>query len=448
MSTVLDPRTVGVAPLLDVVGADLRVPLVTGGTTTAIHLDYAASAPALRVVADAVAELLPWYGSVHRGAGFNSSVCGEVLERAREDVRHFLGGRPDDHVVFTRNTTDSLNLLAAALPAGTTVLTLDLEHHANLLPWRAGRVLHLETPSHADDVPEVFAAALRQVPAGALVAVAGASNVTGEILPIGRITDVAHHHGARVVVDAAQLAPHRKIDIAALDVDYLALSGHKLYAPYGAGLLVGRPDWLDAAPPHLAGGGAVRSVTVADVAWTEGPARHEAGTPNLPGVYALAVACRAVGAVGWGAVVAHGDALSHHLRERVSSLTGVEVLSAFGPDSDRVGIVSLAVDDRAAVIGAALGAEHGIATRPGSFCAHPFLRRLRGFGPSAPVPAALRASVGAGTTLADIDRFADALGELLTAGPRWQYEDNGAQVVPVPDPRPRPAFSPAAVRGS
>jgi len=137
------------APLLDVVGAHTLVPLVTGGATRSVYLDHAASAPALTSVADVVAELLPWYGSVHRGAGYTSTVCNEALDLARRRVGRFAGAREGDAVVFTRNTTDSLNLLAAALPAGTAVFTLDLEHHANLLPWRALDVTHLATPATA-----------------------------------------------------------------------------------------------------------------------------------------------------------------------------------------------------------------------------------------------------------------------------------------------------------
>jgi len=428
------------APLLDVVGAHTLVPLVTGGATRSVYLDHAASAPALTSVADVVAELLPWYGSVHRGAGYTSTVCNEALDLARRRVGRFAGAREGDAVVFTRNTTDSLNLLAAALPAGTAVFTLDLEHHANLLPWRALDVTHLATPATAAGVPAAFDAALRaHGPGPALVAVTAASNVTGETLPIADIVDVAHRHGARVVVDSAQIAPHRGVDLAAWGADYVAFSGHKLYAPYGAGALVGRSDWLDAAAPHLAGGGAVRRVTLDDVEWSTGPARHEGGTPNLIGAVALAAACRALTEIGWDAVAAHDAALTEHLLARLADIDGVEVLSVFGPQSDRVGIVALTFDDApAAVIAAALSAEQGIATREGAFCAHPLLRRLRGVAPDAPVPGALRVSVGVSTTADDIDRFVDALDALLADGPRWRYETTGAQVAPTPDPRPRP----------
>nr|MBA3906554.1 aminotransferase class V-fold PLP-dependent enzyme [Pseudonocardiales bacterium] len=186
-----------------VVGADLRVPLVTGGDAPYANLDLAASAPALEDVAAHVARLLPYYSSVHRGAGYASQVSTGVLEAARSEVGGFLGARPDDVVVFTRNTTDALNLLASAVPGE--VVCLDIEHHANLLPWRERRVVAGRATIAA--TLDALQAALRARPA-ALVAVTGASNVTGEVLPIARVAAIAHAAGARVVLDAAQLAPH------------------------------------------------------------------------------------------------------------------------------------------------------------------------------------------------------------------------------------------------
>lgn len=425
------------SPLLDVVGDDLVVPLVPEGSTRFVHLDYAASAPALRSVAEAITDFLPWYASVHRGAGFTSTVSSDALADARTQVATFLGARHDDVVVFTRNTTDSLNLIARSLPADTAVVTLDLEHHANLLPWRNGTVTHLPTPRRTSGIAAAFDDALADVRSEhAVVAITGASNVTGEILPIAEIAAVAHRHGARVVLDAAQLAPHRKIDMARLGVDYLALSGHKLYAPFGAGVLVGRRDWLDQATPHLAGGGAVANVTVDDVAWVAAPARHEGGTPNVVGAVAIAAACRALDAVGFDTIEAHDAALTRHLLGRLDGLP-VEVLTAFD-EAEQVGIVTLTCDRPADEVAAALSAEHGIATRDGAFCAHPLMRRLAGAGPSDRVPNALRISVGVGTTAADLDIAVEALTRILRDGPRSTYAVLDGRLAPTADARPRP----------
>ncbi|MGN6128155.1 MAG: aminotransferase class V-fold PLP-dependent enzyme, partial [Humibacter sp.] len=272
-------------PFLDVVGDDLQAPLLRGGTIRYANLDYAASAPALKRVADRVTEVLPYYASVHRGAGYASQVSTAAYEGARATVAELMGCRTDDSVIFTRNTTDSLNLMASVVPGETVVL--DLEHHANLLPWldAGARVVPV-----ARTIAETLArldAELAAHPAAAL-AITAASNVSGEVLPIERFAEVAHRHDARIVVDGAQLVPHRRVDVAASGIDYLAFSGHKVYAPFGSGVLLGRGDWLDAADPYLRGGGAVERVTLDSTTWRTGSDRHEAGSPNVLGAVALA----------------------------------------------------------------------------------------------------------------------------------------------------------------
>lgn len=238
------------APLA-VLGHDVQVPLATGEKVGYAALDYAASAPALQRVWDDVAAYAPYYGSVHRGAGYLSQLSTDLFEQSRRTVADFLDLRAGDQVVFTRATTDSLNLLAGALPAGTRVFAFETEHHASLLPWRhAGlTVEYLRAPrSHAEAVAALDAALAAGSPDGPrLLCVTGASNVTGELWPIAELTETAHRHGARVVLDAAQLAPHHRLSVRELDVDWVAFSGHKLYAPFGAGVLAGRSDWLDAA---------------------------------------------------------------------------------------------------------------------------------------------------------------------------------------------------------
>ena len=429
-----------VSPTLPpVTGAALTVPLVDGRRVPYANLDHAASAPCLAAVRDAVDELLPWYASVHRGAGFASQVSTKVYERAREVVRRFVGARRTDTVVFTRNTTDALNLLARALPRSTSVVHFDTDHHAALLPWRGPRVRRISSAGELD-------AALRTCPTGPrLVVVTGASNVTGEVWPVADIAAIARHHGARVVLDAAQLAPHRPVDIRALDVDYVVLSGHKLYAPFGAGALVGRADWLRAADPYLAGGGATS--LVADrgshlaVSWSAGPERHEAGTPNVVGAHALAVACETL-ARHWDAVLAHEQELLTRLRAGLAGVPGLRELSLLG--GDRVGVVSFAVDGRdPGLLAAALSAEHGIGVRDGAFCAHIATRRLL-TAAGATGTRALRASLGLASTTEHVDRLVAALHALVTHGPAWDYAQVDGRWTPVPDPRPLPPFLSAA----
>ena len=412
------------------------MPLVGGEWVRYANLDNAASAPALRQVADAVAELLPYYGSVHRGAGFASLVSTEAYTQAREVARAFVGAREDDLVVFTRNTTDALNLLAGALPPGTTVLTFTGEHHANLLPWRRGDVRHLPipaSPAHALDALETELRALGG--RTALVSVTGASNVTGEVWPIEAIARIAHRHGARVALDAAQLAAHRRIDIAASGVDYVAFSGHKVYAPYGAGVLAGRADWLDAARPHLAGGGAVRNVTADGVEWTTGPARHEGGTPAALGAFAIAAAASTLSETGWERIQAHEQELLDRLLTGLDAIAGVRTYELWQRGHDRLGVVSFNVAGLdPALLAAALGAEHGIGVRDGAFCAHPLMDHF------AARDGAVRASIGVGTSAHDVDRLLDAVEHIARHGASWNYVKRGGYVLPDPDPRPRPSL--------
>ncbi|CCQ14777.1 putative aminotransferase [Rhodococcus sp. AW25M09] len=399
-----------------------------GGTCAYANFDCAASAPALTAVTDRISELLPFYSSVHRGAGYASRVSTAAYEKARVTVADFVGAQTDSVVVFTRNTTDSLNLLAACVPGDTVVL--DIEHHANLLPWRDRRVV-VAASTLAETITRLDEE-LTTKPA-ALLAVTGASNVTGEVLPIAELAALAHRHGARIAVDGAQLVPHRRVDIAALDVDYLAFSGHKLYAPFGAGVLVGKRDWLDLGQPHLAGGGAVRTVSIGCTDWAPAPQRHEAGTPNVLGVAALAAACEAIAGFDDAALQAHEKELSSRLCEGLAALHGIEQLHVWADAPERVGIVTFTVAGRdPGEVAAYLSAEHGIGVRDGKFCAHPLLARL---GHAA---GAVRASIGLGSSSADVDRLIDALATLVESGPSWNYAEDAGWWNPVPDPRPFP----------
>jgi selenocysteine lyase/cysteine desulfurase len=425
------PRTLPHAAPLPVLGRDVRVPVAGGGEVRYAALDYAASAPVLQQVWDDVADYAPYYGSVHRGAGHLSRLSTELYERARATVAAFLGCRADDEVFFTRSTTDSLNLLAAALPSGTRVFVFETEHHAALLPWRGLPTTVLAAPATGQAAVARLEDALHAAPHGPkLVCVTGASNVTGEIWPVRELARAAHRHGARIVLDAAQLAPHRPVDVAGLGVDWVAFSGHKLYAPFGAGVLAGRGDWPERAEPYLAGGGASRSVVRRDdgsvhVDWHTGTARHEAGSPNVVGAYAIAAACRALQEADFAHLVAREEGLLARLRAGLRAVPGVRELSLFGEEAARVGVLSFVVDGwDSADLAAALSDEYGIGVRDGLFCAHPLLRRLRGAaaqaparcgepaGPDAAPLGAVRVSFGAGTEDEHIERLLGAVAAL------------------------------------
>ncbi|WP_205647626.1 aminotransferase class V-fold PLP-dependent enzyme [Agromyces badenianii] len=435
-------RSAGPGPLAALADAGLEVPVLGGGLARHVNLDIAASAPAFDVVAAHVARVLPYYASVHRGTGYPSQVSTSLVEDARLVVARHVGARDDDLVVFTRNTTDALNLLARAVPGDTVVL--DLEHHANLLPWHSRRVV--EAQATITDTLDALDAELARRPA-ALLSVTGASNVTGEVLPIGLLAGIAHARGARIAVDAAQLLPHRRVDLVASGVDYLAFSGHKAYAPYGAGALVGRADWLDSAPAYLAGGGAVDTVRIDGVDWKHGVERHEAGTPNVVGIVALARALAELERLGDDARRDHEHALTVRLHDGLAAQPGVRVIRSFadtaaglaGSDDaglgDRLAIATIELErGSVGLLAAALGAEHGISVRAGRFCAHPFFER------AASRSNGLRASLGAGSSADDVDRFLAALASLIADGPAHAYERSHGGWCPRVDDRPRPHF--------
>ncbi|MEU8869622.1 aminotransferase class V-fold PLP-dependent enzyme [Streptomyces javensis] len=451
-STTVDSSTAACEPL-PVLGGDVLVPLVTGGEVTYAALDYAASAPALRRVWDDIAAYAPYYGSVHRGAGYLSQLSTDLFENSRKDVAAFLGCREDDQVVFTRSTTDSLNLLAAVAPRGTEVFVFETEHHASLLPWEQREdvtVRYLSAPRSPRQAVETLEKALAGRAGGpALVCVTGASNVTGELWPVRELAAAAHAHGARIVLDAAQLAPHHPVDIAEADVDWVAFSGHKLYAPFGAGVLAGRGDWLREARPYLAGGGASRKVTRredggVDVEWHTTAARHEAGSPNVIGVYAIASACKALTEAGFEGLVARERQLIEKVRAGLAAVPEVRVLSLFGDDAPRVGVLSFVVEGwNSSHFAAALSAEYGIGVRDGLFCAHPLVRTLLDSEPDEPgecgapeaAPGerslnAIRVSFGAGTPDEHVERFVGAVKELVRDGARWSYRTEDGRCVP------------------
>ncbi len=407
----------GPGPIADLVGANITTTLENPCRTVGyVNLDYAASAPALAAVAGEIALALPQYASVHRGAGYLSQLTTDRYEKARASVRAFIRARAGDQVIFTRNTTDSINLLAGATPGDTVVL--DIEHHANLLPWkRVGARVVACRPTLAETIT-ALSDELQRSPA-VLLAVTGASNVTGEVLPLRILADIAHRAGARILVDAAQLAPHRAVNMVSHGIDYLVFSGHKLYAPFGCGVLAGRADWLDAAEPYLAGGGATRDVRAGrhdaeaeyegGVRWHTGPARHEAGTPNVLGAVAIAAACDAITALGHERIGLHEHALRCRLDAGLDSITGVAPLSIWSDTQDRVGIAAFIVDGHPPrAVAEYLNDSHGIGVRDGRFCAHPLLNHL------GHPEGAVRVSFGLGTGADDIDRLLHAL-RVLTA---------------------------------
>lgn len=399
------------------IGSEVEVPCADGVDRRYVNLDYAASTPVLAAVWEAVEAFVPWYSSVHRGTGAKSRVSTEAYERARETIARFVGAR-DGTTVIVRNTTEAINVLAAALPPCTRVLSTPVEHHANMLPWRRHDLRILPLPTSQAHLLATTEQALRERPID-LLAVTGASNVTGEVWPLRELAELAHAHGARLFVDAAQLAPHRAIDMDAIGIDHLALSGHKLYAPFGAGALVSRTELT--GDPLIQGGGAIKLVTEDDVIWAEAPERFEAGSPNVIGAVALAAACEAL---DMDQAEAHERALAARLHAGLEAIDGVTTYQLWPQHHDRVGVATfnLAGYDHH-TLAQVLSDRFAIGVRHGCFCAHPLITHLLGVsdaearrlhaelkaGRDPELPGAVRASLGIGTTVQDVDALLASL---------------------------------------
>jgi len=408
------------------VGDGDEVPCVDGVDRPYLNLDAAASTPALPAVADAVAGFLPMYSSVHRGAGYRSRFSTAAYEDARAAAMRFAGRDPDrDVAIVCRNTTEAINHLAyrLRLDPSDVVVTTVVEHHANLLPFaRLCQRRHVECGTDGTFTTEELTAVLDDGPRPRLLAITGASNVTGWSPDLDTIIPAAHERGIPVLVDGAQLAPHRPLPV---DADYVAWSGHKMYAPFGAGILIGPRATFADGDPFLAGGGAVDLVDIDEVVWTEPPDREEAGSPNVVGAVALGAAIAEFDRIGWESITAHDDALARQLHDGLRAISGVRIL---GPSDGALPLATFTLEGIPhALLAARLSAEHGIGVRHGCFCAHPYLLRLLGLttaevanyrdavlvGDRRQIPGAVRASSSIATTSTDIERFLAAVATVV-----------------------------------
>ena len=436
-----------VAPDRVLVGEDLAVPVLGGGLRRHVDLDAAATSSPSVAVSRAVTEFLPWYSSVHRGAGAKSRHTSQRYDRARETMLRFVGADPGTHVaVFPRNTTEALNVLAfrLGLQRDDVVLTTAVEHHANLLPWRRhARLRVVEVSAEGTFTVEDVVAALDQRPTPRVLTLTGASNVTGWLPDLPAIVAAARARGVFVVVDAAQLAVHRPLEMAALGIDAVALSGHKMYAPFGAGALIAPRSVFADGEPLLVGGGAVRAVSFDDVVWADAPHREEAGSPNVIGVVALAAAAEELLGIGWPALRAHERAVTAALDAELAAVPGLRRLGT--TTGDRLPVAAFTVEGVPhGLVAARLGHEHAIGVRSGCFCAHPYLSRLLSLSEEQvarfhrdardgvqQLPGAVRASANRATTAADVAALAGALRAVVASpegGDRYRLDDGGQYV--------------------
>lgn len=375
-----------------------------------VFLDSAASAQKPRAVIDAMRTTMETqYANVHRGLHWMSERTTDAYEATRDAVAKLINA-PDRHeVVFVRNSTEAINLVAhsygrAILRPGQAVLISGMEHHSNIVPWLMLREQHgveLRVASVTDSGEldmDSFEALLADGKVG-LVAITHMSNVLGTYTPAERITRIAHAHGAAVLFDGSQAVVHRRVDVQALDCDFYAFTGHKLYGPTGIGVLWARRALLERMPPFLGGGEMIGSVSYDGATWAEVPHKFEAGTPAIIEAIGLAAAIGFVQEVGYEAIAAHEAALTDHALRRLADVEGVHVI---GQAQDRGGVVSFVLDRAHAHDVATLLDRQGIAVRAGNHCAEPLMRR---FG----LDSTARASFGIYTTLEEVDMLADTL---------------------------------------
>ena len=379
-----------------------------------VYLDNAATTQKPQVVLDAITEAYShWNANVHRGVHHMSQVATQKHEEAREKVAQLIHAQSSEEIIFTKGTTDSLNMLArsfgdAMIKEGDEIIVSHLEHHSNIVPWqmlceRKGAVLKV-IPLREDlslDI-EAFKGILSKKTR--LVSVAHVSNVLGIVNPIEEVIRLAHEKGVAVCVDGAQSVPHLAMDVQQLDCDFLVFSAHKMYGPTGLGVLYGKKEWLDKLPPAEGGGEMIEHVSFEKTTYNVLPYKFEAGTPNYVGSYAFGKTIDYVQAIGLEQIAAHEHALAEYIEQELSKINQVHVYTA---GQTKAGAVSFNVyrADGALIhpfdVGVLLDRQ-GVAVRTGHHCAEPLIDYLG-------VPGTVRASVGLYNTKEDIDTFIAAL---------------------------------------
>jgi cysteine desulfurase/selenocysteine lyase len=374
-----------------------------------VYLDNAATTQKPQAVIDAIARYYTEINAnVHRGVHALSELATDAYEAARETVRGFFNAGASHEIVFTRNATESINLVAhaygrACVDEGDEVLISALEHHSNIVPWQLlceERRAHLKV-APIDDAGDVILDELERLigPRTRLVAVSHMSNALGTITPVEEIVRMAHAQGAPVLVDGSQAAYHMPVDVQAIGCDFYAATGHKLYGPMGIGVLYGRTKLLSKLPPFLGGGDMIASVTFEKSTWNDLPFKYEAGTPDVAGAIGLATAIDYIQGVGLAAIAAHEQDLLRYATDALLALDGVRLI---GTARRKASILSFVMEGvHPHDIGTVVDRE-GVAIRTGHHCAQPVMER---FG----VPATARASLAMYNTRADVDALVRAL---------------------------------------
>ncbi len=374
-----------------------------------VYLDNAATTQKPRVVIDAISNAYCTINAnVHRGVHHLSQLSTEGHEGGREKVRQFLNAKSIKEIIFTRGTTESINLVASSFSEaffseGDEVIISAMEHHSNIVPWQmleGKKGIKLKViPITAEGELDMDAFRSLITERTKLVSVAHVSNVLGTVNPIEEIITIAHSSNVPVLVDGAQGAPHIKVDVQALDVDFYVFSGHKIYAPTGVGVLYGKEEWLDKMPPYQGGGEMIGKVTFEKTTYNELPFKFEAGTPDYVGVMAMTAALNYVEGLGIENIAAHETELLQYTTEKIKAIEGVVI---YGNSPHKSGVISFNVEGIHPYDIGMLLDKQGVAVRTGHLCAQPLMDILG-------IPGVVRASFALYNTKAECDKFISAL---------------------------------------
>ncbi len=433
-----------------VVGLDNQVPLLNGETTTYVNFDNAASTPSMKSALEAVCSFQGWYSSVHRGAGFKSQLASAVYDSCREIVANFVGADlSHDAIIFCSGTTDAINRLACHYPmeSGGKIAISHMEHHANDLPWRRFQnPIRIPVSDEGIIDPQDLKNTLERHGGDIkLCAGTGASNVVGTLVPIHELATICHEYGAKIMVDAAQLVPHCRMDMKPPNdpghIDFLAFSAHKMYAPYGAGVLIAPQEFLEQGDPAIWGGGAVAVVSEDEMVWLDSPEREEAGSPNVAGVVAMATAIKTINAIGYDVLEDVEHKLSRKFLEYLNSRPEINVYGISDTDriKERLGVFAFNFEGIThAQAAAILSYEHGIGVRNGCFCSHPFILQLLHVpetaalemhkwlkeGNRSNIPGGIRVSFGLYNTEEELERLIDAMDMIIEGKYSGDYRED------------------------
>ena len=378
-----------------------------------VYLDNGATSQKPQSVIDAIVEYYTTTNSnVHRGVHTMSQQATDGYEGARSKIRQFINAGKDEEIIFTRNTTEGLNLVAHSygrqnIRSGDDIIVSNMEHHSNIVPWQ---MLCEENGANLkvvpiDDSGELVMDEYQKMLSSRtkLVSITHVSNALGTILPAKQIVDMAHAHGAPVLLDGAQAVPHMPVDMKELDCDFYVFSGHKLFGPTGIGILYGKEDYLNSMPPFLGGGEMIKSVTFEKTIYNDLPYKFEGGTPDIAGAIGLGAAIDYVNGLGFSRITAHEEELLQYGTEALESIAGVHIV---GTSAHKAGILSFVMDAaHPHDIGTILD-EQGIAIRTGHHCAQPVMQRFQ-------IPATARASLAFYNTKEDIDALVKGIDRVI-----------------------------------